>query len=179
MSGQSYSYLVKIGDRTYNALVKPSGESKFKVVVDGVEMEVLVEAKQPIVKMTAEESLSRSAEVKSVAGDAASRPIDSTRKQESSSGAVASSTPQTATPTTPITPAVTVGGAIIASPIPGKVLKVLTAPGDTVSPGKLVATLESMKMEVEVFSDKSGRVKEVKVRAGDFINVGDPLVVLE
>ena len=65
------------------------------------------------------------------------------------------------------------------APIPGKVLKVLVNIGDVVSPGQLVATLESMKMEVQVFSSRGGRVKEIRVRSGDFINVGDPILILE
>jgi acetyl-CoA carboxylase biotin carboxyl carrier protein len=56
---------------------------------------------------------------------------------------------------------------------------VLVNVGDTVSPGQLVATLESMKMEVQVLSSRGGRVREVRVRPGDFVNVGDPIIVLE
>jgi acetyl-CoA carboxylase biotin carboxyl carrier protein len=42
-----------------------------------------------------------------------------------------------------------------------------------------VAILESMKMQLPVQSDKAGKVKEVKVNSGDFVNEGDLLLVLD
>ncbi|MCS7099639.1 MAG: acetyl-CoA carboxylase biotin carboxyl carrier protein subunit [Sulfolobales archaeon] len=168
MSERPYSYLVKIGDRAYSVLVRPSGEGRFKVVVEGVEVEVYVEAEKTLVKTPIS-----STELKPAVSEGPPRG-EGAKKQENAPGVAASSTAPVAMPA-----ATAVGGAAITSPIPGKVLKILTAPGDVVSSGKLVATLESMKMEVEVFSDKSGRVREIKARPGDFVNVGDPLIVLE
>ncbi len=171
MSGRSHSYVVRVGDRTYSVLVRPLGENRFKVVVEGEEVEVLVESGGSNITVARPEPTKLTEAGTSPRGYEPS-PKSTNRKPETGSGAV--STPATGPGVVPA-----VVGATIAAPIPGKVLKVLVSPGDSVSPGKLVATLESMKMEVEVFSDKSGRVKEVRVRPGEFVNVGDSLVVLE
>lgn len=39
--------------------------------------------------------------------------------------------------------------------------------------------LESMKMEIPVESETAGKVAEVKVSIGDFVNEGDVLIVFE
>ncbi len=61
----------------------------------------------------------------------------------------------------------------------GTVLDILVKPGDTVSDGMDVVCIESMKMQMFIPSEAEGTVKEVKVGAGDFVNEGDPLIVLE
>lgn len=61
----------------------------------------------------------------------------------------------------------------------GTVLDVLVKPGDTVSDGMDVVCIESMKMQMFIPSETEGKVKEIKVGAGDFVNEGDPLIVLE
>ena len=61
----------------------------------------------------------------------------------------------------------------------GTVIEVLVKPGDTVSEGMDVVTLESMKMQMFIPSEQDGTVKEVKVNAGDFVNEGDTLITLE
>jgi acetyl-CoA carboxylase biotin carboxyl carrier protein len=67
----------------------------------------------------------------------------------------------------------------IACMMAGVVVDVLVKPGDEVIDGMEVAILESMKMQLPVQADKSGRVKEIKVANGDFVNEGDLLMVLE
>jgi acetyl-CoA carboxylase biotin carboxyl carrier protein len=61
----------------------------------------------------------------------------------------------------------------------GTVIEVLVNPGDAVSEGMDVVTLESMKMQMFIPSEQDGTVKEVKVSAGDFVNEGDTLITLE
>jgi glutaconyl-CoA decarboxylase len=180
MAGQSYNYVVKVGDKAYNVVVRPVGSGKFKVVVEDTELDVLVEGGQIVTAPQPTSVVKPPAEVKpsiipTQGGTVASEP----RKPEATSQPTAQPAVSPVPPSAPTVPAATPGGAVVSAPIPGKVLKVLVNPGDSVNPGKLVATLESMKMEVEVFSDKGGRVKEVRVRPGDFVNVGDALIVLE
>lgn len=67
----------------------------------------------------------------------------------------------------------------IASMMAGVVLEILVKPGDNVSDGMEVAILESMKMQLPVQADKEGKVKEVKVSTGDFVNEGDLLLLLD
>lgn len=68
---------------------------------------------------------------------------------------------------------------VITAPVPGKVIKVLTTVGADVNERSVLLTLESMKMELEVYSTCTGKVKEVRVKPGDSVNVGDALVLIE
>ncbi|URM31812.1 acetyl-CoA carboxylase biotin carboxyl carrier protein subunit [Cytobacillus firmus] len=67
----------------------------------------------------------------------------------------------------------------ITSSMAGTVLNVLVEAGQEVSAGQEVLMLESMKMEIPVESETAGKVAEVKVSIGDFVNEGDVLVVFE
>ncbi|MCC7537970.1 MAG: hypothetical protein IT379_17220 [Deltaproteobacteria bacterium] len=61
----------------------------------------------------------------------------------------------------------------------GRVVKLLVASGDAVAAGQAVAVVEAMKMENEIRSRGAGRVREVRVSAGDAVEVKTVLVVLE
>lgn len=67
----------------------------------------------------------------------------------------------------------------IACMMAGVVVELLVKAGDDVSDGMEVAILESMKMQLPVQSDKAGKVKEIKVASGDFVNEGDVIMTLE
>jgi acetyl-CoA carboxylase biotin carboxyl carrier protein len=53
------------------------------------------------------------------------------------------------------------------------VWKVVVAAGDEVSDGDTVVILESMKMEIPVVSEVSGKITEVAVHEGDVVQEGD------
>lgn len=59
------------------------------------------------------------------------------------------------------------------------VFKVLVSPGDAVSEGDELVTLESMKMEIPVIAEVSGVVRELAVSEGDVIQGGDLIAVIE
>jgi biotin carboxyl carrier protein len=67
----------------------------------------------------------------------------------------------------------------VSAPMPGRVVRVLVAPGDTVDARQPVAVVEAMKMENELRSPKAGRVKEVTVAAGTSVEAGRVLVVID
>ena len=58
------------------------------------------------------------------------------------------------------------------------VMTVEVALGDRLTPTDPVCLLESMKMEIPVLAEVTGRVTEVIVQPGDVVRDGDPLVVL-
>jgi len=58
-------------------------------------------------------------------------------------------------------------------------VKVLVNIGDEVEVGQAVCILEAMKMENNVNAEKSGKVTEIKVKAGDTVGAGDIVVVIE
>jgi biotin carboxyl carrier protein len=67
----------------------------------------------------------------------------------------------------------------IVAPMPGKVVRVLVAPGDQVTVRQGLVVVEAMKMENELRSPKDGRVKDVRVRQGMTVEAGRVLVVVE
>jgi acetyl-CoA carboxylase biotin carboxyl carrier protein len=67
----------------------------------------------------------------------------------------------------------------ITSSMAGTVLNIMVSNGDEVSAGQEVLMIESMKMEIPIESQTGGKVAEVKVNIGDFVNEGDVLLVLE
>ena len=67
----------------------------------------------------------------------------------------------------------------IASPMPGKVIKIPVKVGDEVSEGTTVEIVEAMKMQSE-YKVKTDRViKENLVKEGDAIDGNQPLVIVE
>jgi 3-methylcrotonyl-CoA carboxylase alpha subunit len=71
-----------------------------------------------------------------------------------------------------------VGGGLEA-PMPGKVIAVKVAPGDTVMKGDELLVVEAMKMENAVRAPREGRVKSVSAQVGDMVSPGVVLVELE
>jgi pyruvate carboxylase len=71
------------------------------------------------------------------------------------------------------------GEQAIVAPMPGRVVRVLVAPGDTVAARQGVVVVEAMKMENELRSPKAGRVKDVAVTPGTSVEAGRVLVVIE
>jgi biotin carboxyl carrier protein len=66
----------------------------------------------------------------------------------------------------------------IKSPLPGTITGILCSVGDSISIGQKIVTLEAMKMENSIESDKSGVVKEIKVSKGSAVMEGDVLIVI-
>ncbi len=67
----------------------------------------------------------------------------------------------------------------IVAPMPGKVVRVLVAPGDQVTARQGLVVVEAMKMENELRSPKDGRVKDVRVQQGMSVEAGRVLVIVE
>jgi biotin carboxyl carrier protein len=63
--------------------------------------------------------------------------------------------------------------------MPGRVVNVLVKPGDEVAVQQGVIVVEAMKMENELKSPKAGKVLEVKVAAGQTVEKGELLVIIE
>lgn len=63
--------------------------------------------------------------------------------------------------------------------MPGRVVSVLVQIGDEVKAEQGVLVVEAMKMENELKSPKAGKVTEVKVVAGQTVEKGELLIVIE
>lgn len=66
----------------------------------------------------------------------------------------------------------------VRSQMPGNILRVEVAEGDSVSDGDVLLVMEAMKMEVEVKSPASGTVATVEVAVGDQTASGSVLVTI-
>ncbi len=85
----------------------------------------------------------------------------------------------------PVAPAVVATGAVeVRVPDIGDfkdvaVIEVLVKPGDVVKVEQSLITVESDKASMEIPSSAAGVVKELKVKIGDKVNIGDLLAILE
>lgn len=71
------------------------------------------------------------------------------------------------------------GANTIVAPIPGKVVKIPVAVGETVEAGQTLVIFSAMKMESEFKSKKEGVVKEIRVKEGDIVEAKKIMVVVE
>lgn len=67
----------------------------------------------------------------------------------------------------------------VASPMPGKVVKLLVDIGQAVDARQGVIVVEAMKMENELRAARAGVVRDILVEEGASVEAGAPLVVIE
>lgn len=65
----------------------------------------------------------------------------------------------------------------VGSPMPGVVATVVVAPGDAVSRGQKLASIEAMKMETTLYADLDGIIDRVLVQPGQQVQAGELLLV--
>jgi pyruvate carboxylase subunit B len=71
------------------------------------------------------------------------------------------------------------GPAPVVAPMPGLIVRVNVAVGDSVQAGQGIVVMEAMKMENELRSSAPGTVKAVNVQPGKAVEKGTVLVELE
>src|SRR5271165_4396622 len=60
-----------------------------------------------------------------------------------------------------------------------EVIELLVAPGDRIKPEQSLITVESDKASMEIPSPMAGVVREVRVKIGDKVSEGSPILQLE
>jgi len=80
-------------------------------------------------------------------------------------------------PLAPPAGADTSGGRLTA-PMPGRVIQLLVAPGETVRRGQAMMVIEAMKMEHTIAAPRDGVVEAVNYAAGDPVEEGVELIAL-
>ena len=70
------------------------------------------------------------------------------------------------------------GGEQVTSPMPGNILAVNVAAGDTVRKGQVLMILEAMKMENEIMCPCDGKIVSVSVTKGATVESGTLLCVI-
>jgi biotin carboxyl carrier protein len=63
--------------------------------------------------------------------------------------------------------------------MPGKVVRVLVAAGDTVEAGQGLLVVEAMKMQNEMKASRAGRILSVTVKEGATVAAGEVLATIE
>ncbi len=66
----------------------------------------------------------------------------------------------------------------IRAPLPGVIIQVLVRPGDEVTAGQTVCTLETMKMENAIKAESAGKVTAVNIAAGQSVLQDEVLIVI-
>ncbi|MBX4263440.1 pyruvate carboxylase [Clostridium estertheticum] len=67
----------------------------------------------------------------------------------------------------------------VGSPIPGTVISILVAEGDTVTENQQLMVVEAMKMETRVIASKAGVIELINVKEGQQIKAGELLINLK
>lgn len=67
----------------------------------------------------------------------------------------------------------------VLAPMPGKIVRILVAPGQEVARDQGLLVIEAMKMQNELRAPRAGRVTELHVREGVGIEAGSRLLKLE
>jgi biotin carboxyl carrier protein len=67
---------------------------------------------------------------------------------------------------------------VIKSPLAGRVMRVLVAPGQLVARGMQLLTIESMKMENELCASSDGYIKTILIKEGDVVQQKQVVITL-
>ena len=100
---------------------------------------------------------------------------------EDISGAAPVAAPAAAPAAAPVAAPVSApaGGEQVTSPMPGNILAVNVAAGDTVRKGQVLMILEAMKMENEIMCPCDGKVASVNTSKGSAVESGTLLCVIQ
>ncbi len=150
-------YSLKINGHNYDVQIDDVNETSAlaHVVVNGVAYEVEIEGAKTL---------------------PASKPQVAPAPKSANSAMI---TPSGAAPSPRIAAAAPTSGYAVKCPLPGTVLGVKVAVGDTVTAGQTLLVLEAMKMENDIDADRGGVVKEILVQQGATVMEGDNLIVIE
>lgn len=168
--------LVKVGDT-----VKPE-QSLITVESDKASMEIPSSAAGVVkeLKVQVGGKVSEGSVVLTLESDAAAAPAPA---PAAAPAAAPASTPAPA-PAAAAAPAASSGPVEVKVPDIGDfkdvaVIEVLVKPGDAIKVEQSLITVESDKASMEIPSSAAGTLKELKVKVGDTVNVGDLIAVLE
>jgi biotin carboxyl carrier protein len=67
----------------------------------------------------------------------------------------------------------------VVAPMPGKIVRLLVAEGDTVEAGQGLLVMEAMKMQNEMKASKAGRVVSLTAHEGATVAAGEVLAAIE
>jgi biotin carboxyl carrier protein len=166
------AFIAKLGDQTYTVDIEEVGSSVYRVAVDGDEF--LVDGKQTgqnnysliINHRSFEVDVDSSEDEYRVLVDGRSYHIHLVDERRMRLGGF-----QTGIQLQ--------GRQEVTVPMAGKVIAVLVSEGDRVDKDQGLVIVEAMKMENEVRSPIAAEIKEVRIKAGQSVEAGETLMVVE
>ena len=144
-------YHIKIGDQTYEVEILDIHARPIVAIVDGERFEVEPENGQ-------------SQNLKTSPGDSPDENSDHGKTQPKVSPSAGASLGS---------------GNLVRAPIPGVIVAILVRPGDQVSHGQDLCTIEAMKMRNNIRASHPGQIAEIMVSTGQTVNHNDPLMRFE
>ncbi|MBI2873838.1 MAG: biotin/lipoyl-binding protein [Firmicutes bacterium] len=154
---------------------------RFRVTVDGVEYEVMIEeiasaaaASGAFAPGGSGPERLNTAPAATVAAPKAAPAAPASPAAGSYTKPVASAGGQPA----PAAQAAPIDGHAVCAPLPGVVLELKVKVEDQVSEGQVIMILEAMKMENEIVAPAAGKVKEIRAGTGGSVNAGEVLAVI-
>lgn len=164
-------YTITVEDQTYTIDVQELGAERFRVLVGEQAFEVMLADDQDLAEaVISPQILPRAPQVAQAPRLVAPPTTPAPRPV-----AVAAAPPRLA--------ARALGGGdertLVTAPMPGLILALEVAPGERVSRGQVLLTLEAMKMQNAIKSPQDGVVAAVLVQPGQSVRHGDGLVQLE
>ena len=162
-AGQS----VKRGD-TLMVIESMKMENNIAAQADGVVRSIMVSAEQSILQGDA------LLDFESTEVEAAPAPAPAPAPKPVAKAAPAPKAAPAAAPAAP-----KAGANSLTSPLPGNIISVGVAVGDTVKRGQTVLVMESMKMENNIPAPRDGKVTAIHVAAGKSVMQGDALLDIE
>lgn len=83
-----------------------------------------------------------------------------------------------AAPAPKAAPAPVADGTKVTAPMPGTILDIKVAVGDTVEAGQAIMVLEAMKMENDVNAPCAGKILSINITKGSAVETGSVLAVI-
>jgi biotin carboxyl carrier protein len=170
------TFEIEIGGRSRSVAIEPAGGTRFRVTVDGrphlvdavrigdFALSLIVDGDTGASReaLVVPNGL-RGESLVTLDGRIASASVDGRRRRRGRGDASGR----------------THGAQSVVAPMPGRVVRILVAPGDEVAARQAVVVVEAMKMENELRSPKAGRVKDIAVAVGASVEAGRVLIVVE
>ncbi len=103
-------------------------------------------------------------------------PEEETAQADGPTATPAIAIPATAGPAAPAAMPSTASGKDVPAPLPGVIVAILVKPGDKVTHGQELCTLEAMKMKNAIRSSREGTIASVEVAVGDQVSHGQVLM---
>ena len=146
------NYQLEINQKSFNVTIGSISGNMARVVVNGETYDVRI-------------------------GNMPDRPVAAAQP-----AAVHTDMPQQAAEATPVItpplPACPVVGEPVLAPIPGLILDVKVAVGETVTAGQTLAIIEAMKMENSIASHVSGKVLDIRIQKGSQVSTRDVIMII-